>query len=496
MNRFKNLFLATLAIGALAAPAAAQVAPAVGDLVINEVSYDDAGTDAESFIELYNVSGNLLDMTTVDLVGWNNGAAEYNRQTLTGTLAANGYYLIFSNSNSGDLVATPDHTWSGNPQNGGNDGLFIELNGSATILDSVMYEGSGHPATAPDMGEAPGQDGASDGTSLSRRPDGADTDDNAVDFAVVAFTPGAANPAPPAGATMLDAYAFNNELVATFDVDPGAVVAGDFTFLEGGLLPVGVTGVSGTGTTRTLTLMTNPGSDANQDSLAVAVTAGTLGNTVMFYSYPPISLIQDGTIAVDTIVGIRATVTAIPDASGALSSTYDFAVATASGANNGIFVDDDGVNAPAIGDEVEVFGAVNELNDLSRVRLTDPMTGGYQNNGVSGTTITATVVADTDFQFNNPTNTAPAEQWEGVLISIGPLTNAFYDLDPMVSFGEIDFAEGVNADDVFIDIQSLISNGGGTTLMTGIGLFSFGEYKLAPFEAASVPVELSAFSLE
>ena len=157
-------------------------------LVVNEVDYDQPGTDAGGFVEIANV-GNAaatLDGIAVVLVNGGDGA-EYDRVALTGTLAAGGHLKV-------DVE----------PQNGP-DGVALVDTAAGTLLDALSYEGEiraatigastfdlveGTATTAADSNAEPG--------SLSRLPDGTDTDDAASDWAFTqTATPGAANVAAP-----------------------------------------------------------------------------------------------------------------------------------------------------------------------------------------------------------------------------------------------------------------------------------------------------------
>jgi hypothetical protein len=92
-------------------------------LVINEVDYDQVGTDANGFVEIKNVGSSEAELSNVDLVAVNGGdSAEYDRVALTGTLAAGGHLDIAIEL-----------------QNGAPDGLAL-LDG-ATLLDALSYEG-------------------------------------------------------------------------------------------------------------------------------------------------------------------------------------------------------------------------------------------------------------------------------------------------------------------------------------------------------------------
>jgi hypothetical protein len=160
-----------------------------GELVINEVDYDQVGTDADGFVEIYNAGDTAADLTSVDLVAVNGGdSAEYAREQLTGTLAAGGYLAVAIEL-----------------QNGAPDGLAL-LDG-ATLLDALSYEGAitsatigGQtynlvegtvlPTTVEDSNAVAG--------SLIRHPNGKDTNDAAADWAfTTTLTRGAANVLTP-----------------------------------------------------------------------------------------------------------------------------------------------------------------------------------------------------------------------------------------------------------------------------------------------------------
>jgi predicted extracellular nuclease len=165
-------------------------------LVINEIDYDQPGTDAAEFIELKNVSSSPVDLTDVEIRlvnGTGGGAAIYNTVTLPSvTLGAGDYYVVCANAATVlncDLDASPDTNFI---QNGAPDAVALAKNG--TILDTVSYEGdTGAPYTE---GSGSGlADGSADFTGISRLPDGLDTDQNNVDLDSSCITPGLPNTA-------------------------------------------------------------------------------------------------------------------------------------------------------------------------------------------------------------------------------------------------------------------------------------------------------------
>jgi hypothetical protein len=158
-------------------------------LVINEVDYDQIGTDANGFVEIKNVGDSEVDLSNVDLVAVNGGdSAEYDRVALTGSLAAGAHLDIAIEL-----------------QNGAPDGLAL-IEGT-TLLDALSYEGA---ITAATIGgqtynlvegtvlPAAVEDSNTAAGSLIRNPDGKDTDDAAADWAfTTTVTRGAANVLTP-----------------------------------------------------------------------------------------------------------------------------------------------------------------------------------------------------------------------------------------------------------------------------------------------------------
>jgi hypothetical protein len=174
-----------LAIALMAAPALAQV-------VINEIDYDQPSTDSSEFIELKNVGSADVNLSSysLDLVN-GNGTTVYASIALPDVvLAAGEYFVICANASttpSCDLDVSPDTNLI---QNGSPDAVALLLNGN--IVDTVSYEGdTGAPYTE---GSGVGlEDVAVADAGISRYPDGTDTDQNNVDFSFRCISPGAPN---------------------------------------------------------------------------------------------------------------------------------------------------------------------------------------------------------------------------------------------------------------------------------------------------------------
>ncbi|MCG6963189.1 MAG: lamin tail domain-containing protein [Acidobacteria bacterium] len=191
-------------------PGAANVAdasscaePGPPTLVINEIDYDQPGADTAEFIELTNTGTSPVNLGsfTIELVnGSGGGAAVYNTIALPDVaLAPGGYFVVCGNAANVlncDLDVWPD---SNLIQNGSPDAVAL-MQGS-TVIDTVSYEGdTGAPYTE---GSGAGlEDSGTTGNdfkSISRLPDGFDSDQNNADLAFTCITPGAANTAADFG---------------------------------------------------------------------------------------------------------------------------------------------------------------------------------------------------------------------------------------------------------------------------------------------------------
>jgi hypothetical protein len=162
--------------------------PCPARVVLNEVLYDPTGADGGAeFVELFNGG-----TAPVDLDGWRldfaNGAvgpdwATRWRGAAGETVAPGARYLIADRGWTGPAA---DAVVSLSLQNGPDavrlvaaDGTVDRL-GYGTLTQAELYEGAPHP-------------GATGGRALARRPDGADSDHNDIDWTPAVPTPGAPN---------------------------------------------------------------------------------------------------------------------------------------------------------------------------------------------------------------------------------------------------------------------------------------------------------------
>ena len=165
-------------------------------LVINEIDYDQSGTDSAEFVELFNQGTTAVDLSdyVLELIqGTGGGASVYNSISLPMiSLGVGGYFVICASNSTVincDLDSSPDTNFI---QNGAPDAIGLRMVTGA-LVDAVSYEGnSGAPYTeGSGVGLLDNPD--FDFYGLSRFPNGVDTNMNNVDFSGRCITPGFAN---------------------------------------------------------------------------------------------------------------------------------------------------------------------------------------------------------------------------------------------------------------------------------------------------------------
>ena len=179
-------------------------------LMINEVDYDAVGTDTnKEFVEILNTTAAPIDLANHSLVlvnGSNNTPYATIKLDAAGTINP-GQYLVVAPAafvvQPGVLkVNTPAAT--DQIQNGAPDGVALVDIGNGTLIDALSYEGAITTVTIPMVGAVSLVEGTvlpmnvadsnTEEASLSRLPNGNDTNNAATDWKLSATpTPGAAN---------------------------------------------------------------------------------------------------------------------------------------------------------------------------------------------------------------------------------------------------------------------------------------------------------------
>jgi imidazolonepropionase-like amidohydrolase len=194
---------ATLGIEMETAMVTVTTVAAVTHLVINEIDYDQPMTDAAEFVEIFNPTSSDIALTGNSLLFFNGSdlADPYRVVELTGTLAAGAYLLV---ANSGvtapggvTKIVIPDNI----VQNGMPDGVALFNTTTNTVVDALSYEGSvgmitysGVSFSLVEMTATTATDPGTGLGSLVRMPNGADTNNALLDWAMSSTpTPGSVN---------------------------------------------------------------------------------------------------------------------------------------------------------------------------------------------------------------------------------------------------------------------------------------------------------------
>lgn len=194
------------------------VTAAPGDIVINEISYDDDATDTEEFVELYNAGA-----VAVNLQNWTlsnedlTGPAAGSPVVLPNVTLGPGQFFVVGNTGVPGVNLVMPSNWLEN-----NNESVVLRHAVGAIIDAVGYE--------VDAGPVPFREGvgiwgdlltSTSGSMLShaRWVDGRDTQDNGADFGRRPRTPGASNQALPPAAAL--PYAENFDGLAIETPPPG-----------------------------------------------------------------------------------------------------------------------------------------------------------------------------------------------------------------------------------------------------------------------------------
>jgi Lamin Tail Domain len=167
-------------------------------LVINEVDYDNVGTDTAEYLELLNPSAAATSLAGLHVI-LVNGATSTSYATIDlsslGSLPAGGYLVI-----AGTAVSVPagalklDPLWTQDElQNGAPDGIAVIDDVTHVVLDALTYEGAITAATLPGFAapvslvegtalDAAVADSNTVTATLCRSPNGGDTNNASVDW--------------------------------------------------------------------------------------------------------------------------------------------------------------------------------------------------------------------------------------------------------------------------------------------------------------------------
>jgi hypothetical protein len=200
----------TATLGASTSTTNVTISTSVPHIVINEVDYDQVGSDFNEYIEIYNPTSQDADLTNLELMLVNGANSQvYSTITLAsiGTLPAGQYLVITGTTVSvapGALELTPTG-WKAqdNIQNGNPDGMALVDTTGPSIVDALSYGGSITAATLTGFATPQSlvfgtptavKDSNTVLEALCRFPNGQASGDDAADWQLCkTLTPGAAN---------------------------------------------------------------------------------------------------------------------------------------------------------------------------------------------------------------------------------------------------------------------------------------------------------------
>ncbi len=169
---------------------------------LNEfLSNPEGSDDGLEWVEVYNGGAETFDLSNWVVRGATKSTGGTSYVVPAGTLLAPGGFLLVGSGGEGSISL-------GNGTSG--DGVYLECN--ATVVDAVIY-GTSNGDSLPDETGAVATLLASvpaEGVSLSRRVDGADSDDPTADWTSSSVnTPGAPNQTPQCNPTGSEALKLN-----------------------------------------------------------------------------------------------------------------------------------------------------------------------------------------------------------------------------------------------------------------------------------------------
>jgi len=165
--------------------------PCLASVVINEIDYDQPGTDTAEFIELFNSGTSAISLSnySIELINGTNSTS-YRTIDLSGfSIDANSYFVMCGDAS---LVANCNYSFTSINswfQNGAPDAVALYEN--ANLLDSLSYEGLLSGFTEGDVLTV--SDSSTETMSISRFPNGFDSNNNNTDFQLGCITPGSSN---------------------------------------------------------------------------------------------------------------------------------------------------------------------------------------------------------------------------------------------------------------------------------------------------------------
>jgi hypothetical protein len=153
--------------------------PAFAAVAINEIDYQNPGSDSTEWVELVGVAGTDLSGWTLELVNGANGLA-YNTVALSGSIPNDftsdwggdgGFFVVGAfDATTAASFGSPDLTpagWSSNEIQNGGDDIIRLYDGLGTLIDEIEYDDSDGISVTGGSEPYSGYDGAGTGGDIT-----------------------------------------------------------------------------------------------------------------------------------------------------------------------------------------------------------------------------------------------------------------------------------------------------------------------------------------
>ncbi|MEA3286630.1 MAG: T9SS type A sorting domain-containing protein [Candidatus Marinimicrobia bacterium] len=336
---------------------------AYGQLFINEIDYNQPGTDATEYVELAGPAGTYLSVV-VELINGNGDAiyqtADLGTITLTDESNGFGFYVIGA-ATVPNVDVTPGSWPTTNIiQNGDPDGVVLSVGGS--IVDAVAYEGT--------MNDADGNAMEDGGTDFASPPDSSISriGIDGSPWEHVTSTPGAVNTNQTFDPNVN--YPPNANAGSDQSVDSGATVTLDgsgSTDSDGTIVSYLWEQVSGSDVTLTdantsvASFVVPTVTETSSWVFSLTVTdddgeTGTDETTVTVYISAAMTILEARGQSTGTLVTVTGLVNSVNFSSSGTEYTFEDATAGIDLYFSGAVID------LGLGDEITVTGSIDEYN--------------------------------------------------------------------------------------------------------------------------------------
>gem|GEM_PF-2760574 len=463
------------------------------EVVINEF---DTNTSTAEYIELYNMTDVAIDLASDGyiLVFVNgNGDAIYQATALTGSLPANGYFVIAEAGVTDISGYTPDQnaTWT-SFQNGA-DGVALIKGGDVADFTNILYS-TAYPAQSgvqidavvyggvdaelntafgtTDIDLAVGSTGST--SRITDGQGGGAPGYAGTDWGITLRTPGSTNEV----SKILTAYPVSGtEIMVKYTKDMSSVDLTDYTL--NGTSGVSFTGAVIDGTDASLVKLTAAAEILYDLTVDTLIDASVVDTAVMYAGITPIGWTSTTNTPGHIEDGIVALFNGIISANDAFNNVW---IADAEGGEHtGVMIYSSSFDAlVSVGDAVRINAeraTYKNLTELVNPVLLEVVSSGNAPFGpfdITAADIDTSLAADTD----------PGEKWEGQLVTID--SAMIVSGSGSMYLASTDDGAFYIGDNVAYQLSGITLNIGDSYTITGVVDYDGDTYRLNPRDAADV----------